>query len=357
MRIVIDLDGVICSLKKENETYSQVKPIEGVAEKISTLRKEGHYIIINTARHMLSTSNNIGLINKKIGKTTLQWLDDHNIEYDEILFAKPYGHVYIDDSAYHFTGWETISPSDFDTELLNIVIPMAGRGSRFADAGYEVPKPLIQIKGKPMFEWAAKTFSSITMKKRYIFIILREHAEKWNLDKEILKRYPDAEVIIIDDITRGQSETVLKAKEMIDNFNRLIIFNADTFSTIHHLEESIKDDKVDGSVACFTDQSGSDRYSFVAVDETNNILEAAEKRRISDFASNGLYYFKRGKDFVDAAEKMIETNETQKGEFYVMPIYNRLIKRGFRLKMIPVDENWILGTPDELEQFLQKYKD
>ena len=108
MRICIDLDGVICSLKKEGQTYSDVLPVDGAVEKIRALRKNGHYIIIYTARHMKTCSGNASLVMARIGKITLEWLEKYNIEYDEIMFGKPWANIYIDDNAMRFSQWKDI---------------------------------------------------------------------------------------------------------------------------------------------------------------------------------------------------------------------------------------------------------
>lgn len=108
-RICIDIDGVICEIKQPHETYADVKPIKNVAEKISALRKNGHYIILCTARHMKTCNGNVALVTSRIGKITLDWLEKHGIEYDEIQFGKPYAHVYIDDNAFRFSDWDSIN--------------------------------------------------------------------------------------------------------------------------------------------------------------------------------------------------------------------------------------------------------
>jgi len=108
MRIVIDLDGTICSLKTSAETYADVKVIPGAKEYIRKLRAEGHYIIIQTARNMATCDSNLGKVIKNVGKVTLEWLEKNEIEYDEIYFGKPNAHLYIDDRAFRFTDWESM---------------------------------------------------------------------------------------------------------------------------------------------------------------------------------------------------------------------------------------------------------
>ncbi len=109
MRLIIDLDGTICYLKEKHETYADVKPKEGAAEFVSNLRKQGHYVIIQTARNMATCEANLGKVMKNVGKITLEWLENHGIEYDEIYFGKPNGDLYIDDRALRFENWDSLS--------------------------------------------------------------------------------------------------------------------------------------------------------------------------------------------------------------------------------------------------------
>ncbi|GAL83343.1 capsule biosynthesis phosphatase [Sporocytophaga myxococcoides] len=109
MRIVIDLDGTICPIKEKGESYADLKPFDGAKERIRELKDAGHYIIINTARNMATCESNVGKVMKNVGKITLDWLDEHGIVYDEIFFGKPNGHVYIDDRALRFSGWDTVT--------------------------------------------------------------------------------------------------------------------------------------------------------------------------------------------------------------------------------------------------------
>ncbi len=109
MRLIIDLDGTICYLKQKNQSYTDVLPKEGASEFISGLRKQGHYVIIQTARNMATCQANLGKVVKNVGKITLEWLDKYNIEYDEIYFGKPNGDIYIDDRALRFESWDSLS--------------------------------------------------------------------------------------------------------------------------------------------------------------------------------------------------------------------------------------------------------
>ncbi|MBI5003533.1 NTP transferase domain-containing protein [Candidatus Kaiserbacteria bacterium] len=356
MRILIDLDGTICELRKKGQDYSDVRINPQAVERLRTLKAAGHYIILQTARHMKTCSGDQGQVVAKIGKKTLDWLARHEIPYDEIYFGKPYADVYLDDNARTFISWEDISAPEWDTERVNILIPMAGRGSRFAQAGFTDPKPLIPTHGATMVEWAMRSFDFLKQIKRYklIFIILKEHDEKYKLSTELKRKFgQDTVVIAIDEVTRGQAETCLAATSHIDNYNQLFIYNCDTYST-SKIWDLIQEEKPDGVIPVFT--ATDPRYSYAKVDEYGYVQQTAEKRAISDQASTGMYYFKRGSDFVRAAEKMIATGEMHNGEFYVIPCYNELLKSGKNIRTIPVDDYWVLGTPEELETFNKNFK-
>lgn len=114
MRIVIDLDGTICPIKKSGETYDALPILPGAAERIKELKAEGHYIIIQTARNMATQESNLGKVLKNVGKITLDWLELHNVEYDEIYFGKPNGNIYIDDRAFRFRGWDKLTKSTLE---------------------------------------------------------------------------------------------------------------------------------------------------------------------------------------------------------------------------------------------------
>lgn len=235
---------------------------------------------------------------------------------------------------------------------MNIVIPMAGRGQRFVDAGYRVPKPLIDVRGKPMYAWAVDGLP-LERARRLIFICLRQHLDGLALERDIRGRYARHEPVIqaLDGVTAGQACTVLTVRELIDGDEPLLIYNADTYcrTTLGQALEALG--PVDGVVDVF--HAEGDRWSFARVDSAMRVLETAEKRRISDWATTGLYYFRRGRDFVRHAEAMIAAGERAGGgEFYVAPVYNRLIQAGGDVRANPVADVWVLGTPEELATFV-----
>jgi len=238
---------------------------------------------------------------------------------------------------------------------MNIVMPMAGRGSRFAQVGIRTPKPLIDVRGKPMYAWATEGLP-LDLAKRLIFICLREHLEDLSLERDIKTRYAayDPVVIALDQVTEGQACTVLIARDLIDNDDPLLIFNADTYCPTT-IGQAISQwgPTVDGALDVFS--APGDKWSFARTDDQGRVLETAEKRRISPWASTGLYYFRRGRDFVFHTQAMVADNERSNNEFYVAPVYNRLIAAGADIRANRVDRIWVLGTPEDLEQFERAY--
>lgn len=357
MRIMIDLDGTICELKKEGQDYSEVKANPGAINKIQRLKEEGHYIIISTARHMKTCGGDHGKVMARIGKKTLDWLNENKVPYDEIYFGKPNAHVYIDDLAQKFTDWESMDPKDLNNDHINILIPMAGAGSRFVEAGYTEPKPLIDVLGEPMIKWALKSFNFLDKLKSYdlIFVILKEHDQKYELKNKLFKIFDkNIKIIELAEITRGQAETCLAADKYINNHNKLFIFNCDTFSTAP-IWDLILTENPDGILPCF--KATDPKYSFAGLDEYGYVSRTAEKDPISEHATNGMYYFKRGSDFVSAAEKQIKNNHMSNNEFYVAPLYNELIKSGKKIRVVKVENNNVMGTPEELNQFISKHNE
>lgn len=357
MRIMIDIDGTISELKKQGQTYNTVRANEGAVAHIKALKKAGHYIILQTARHMKTCGGDQGQVVAKIGKQTLDWLQDNQVPYDEIYFGKPYADVYLDDLAHPFTSWEEIIPSVFDDKKINILIPMAGAGSRFANAGFTDPKPLIPVHGKKMIEWALASFGELSSSPHVslIFVILQEHEQKYKLTGQLKTLFgKKIQIIILDKIEPGQAATCLKASALINNYNQLIIYNCDTYTTGNEqLLKIIESERPDGVIACF--KAKHPRYSYVRLDKAGYVTETKEKEVISNLATTGLYYFRRGRDFVTAAKKMVTEGETAKGEYFVAPVYNELLKSGKKIRTYLAEDNWVLGTPEELKVFKDSY--
>ncbi len=238
---------------------------------------------------------------------------------------------------------------------MNIVMPMAGRGSRFAEPGVSTPKPLIDVRGRPMYAWATDGLP-LAQAKQLIFICQREHLANCHLERDIRTRYERYQPIIVplDEVTQGQACTVLKAAQWIDTSDPLLIFNADTYcpTTIMDALDHWGSD-VDGALDVF--EAEGDRWSFARLIDEDRVVETAEKKRISAWASTGLYYFQRGQDFVRHATAMIAQDQRVNREFYVAPVYNAMIAQGAKIRANRVSEVWVLGTPEDLGRFLAAY--
>jgi dTDP-glucose pyrophosphorylase len=240
----------------------------------------------------------------------------------------------------------------WEDEKMNILIPMAGAGSRFQEAGYFFPKPLIEIQNKPMIQWV---IDSLNIKARYIFIIQKQHQEKYNIKSVLNILQPNCEIVELDHMTEGAACTTLLAKKYINNNNPLIIANSDQFIKWNS-SKTIYDcisKKVDGGILTF--ESIHPKWSYAKCDKDNYVTEVAEKKVISKNATVGVYYWNKGSDYVKFSEKMIKKNIRINNEFYVCPVFNEAIKAKKKIKIYDIDEMWGLGTPEDLNNFNRNY--
>jgi HAD superfamily hydrolase (TIGR01509 family) len=239
------------------------------------------------------------------------------------------------------------------SDKLNVLIPMAGAGSRFSKAGYTFPKPLIQVNGKPMIQVAIE---NLAIDANYIFVVLKEHIKKYNLDSLLNLIAPNCTIVECDELTEGAACTALLAKEYIDNDNPLFFANSDQYVEWNSVEFMylMQETKVDGGILTFKDTHP--KSSFAKVDKNNNVIEVAEKNPISDNATVGFYYWKHGSDFVKYAEQMISKNIRANGEFYICPVYNEAILNNKKVIIHEVKKMWSLGTPEDLNFYLENFK-
>ena len=237
---------------------------------------------------------------------------------------------------------------------MNVLIPMAGAGSRFQQAGYTFPKPLIDVEGKPMIQVVV---DNLNIDATYIYVVQKEHRVKYNLDTLLNLITPSCKIVEVDGITEGAACTTLLAKEFIDNDEPLVMANSDQFVEWDSNEFMYKmiEQKVDGGILTFT--ATHPKWSFVKVNEYGYVTEVAEKNPISDMATVGIYYWSKGSDYVKYAEQMIEKNIRTNNEFYTCPTFNEAIGDGKKIKTFNIEKMWGLGTPEDLKYFLEAYKD
>lgn len=235
--------------------------------------------------------------------------------------------------------------------MLNIVIPMAGHGSRFAKAGYVDPKPLIPVFGKPMIELVIDNLKP-NCNHRFIFICQAEHLHNYPLQNLLETKAPDCKIIEVSKVTDGAACTVLLAKEFINNYDQLMIANCDQYIDVNinnYLNRLSSD--VDGLI--MTMKESSDKWSYIELNSQNEITRVVEKEVVSDEATVGIYNYQHGSDFVKAAEQMIAKNCRVNNEFYVAPAYNEMIESGKKIVYFNIGKGMYgLGTPEDLASFI-----
>ena len=240
----------------------------------------------------------------------------------------------------------------WEDNKMNVLIPMAGAGSRFQQAGYTFPKPLIDVKGKPMIQVVVE---NLGIDANFIFVVQKEHREKYNLDTLLNLIAPNSKVVEVDGLTEGAACTALLAKEYIDNDNPLFFANSDQFVEWDSTEFMYKMNETDADGGIVSFRATHPKWSFAKVDENGLVTEVAEKNPISDIATVGYYYWKKGSDFVKYAEEMIEKDIRVNNEFYVCPVFNQAIEDGKQIRTFDIPKMWGLGTPEDLKYYLENY--
>jgi len=242
----------------------------------------------------------------------------------------------------------------WESKTMNVLIPMAGRGSRFASQGYTFPKPLIEVKGKPMIQVVVE---NLNIKANYTFIVQKEHYEKYSLNYLLPLIAPDCNIVQVDGITEGAACTTLLAKEFIDNDEPLIMANSDQFVEWDSNETlyAFQNDGIDGGIITFP--STHPKWSYAKLGDDGYVSEVAEKKPISEHATVGIYYWKKGSDYVKYAEQMIDKDIRTNNEFYVCPVFNEAIQDGKKIRIKDIQKNgmWGIGTPEDLSYFLENY--
>lgn len=237
---------------------------------------------------------------------------------------------------------------------MQILIPMSGAGRRFSEMGYHKPKPLIEFFSKPMIE---HVLENLNPDNSFTICVLREHFDS---DPDTFRRLGNKvsklNIVLVDKITRGAAETCLLAKRHIDPESPLMIANCDQMMKWDQkaFESFMSDWNLDGAMFVF--HKDSPAYSYVEVDGDRLALRTAEKQVISPHATTGIYVWNKGGDFVWAAENMIRKDIKHAGEYYVCPVYNENIERGDRIGIWEPEEHWPIGTPEDLESYIEKHR-
>ena len=235
---------------------------------------------------------------------------------------------------------------------IQILMPMGGLGSRFVEQGFDTPKPLIPVDGKPMFMRALDSFKPLN-KPDHIFVLRNEQVEKYSLDSQIKDFLPDCKISILDHNTKGAVETCMIAADNIDDDMPIIIADCDIYFQSTEYFRKISDNSADGLLLTF--KSDHPRYSYVSVDESGTATRTAEKIVISENAILGGYYFRSGRLFKDLASSFIDKPlPTDIKEYFVSHLYNLMIARGLKIQIATIDKKYIFGTPEELREYNKK---
>lgn len=242
---------------------------------------------------------------------------------------------------------------DARRRVVQLLIPAAGKGSRFAAAGYDKPKPFIDVAGMPMVERVWKNMGLRVSKATMIFH--RDHIAA-ETDTVAHLRHNGVGIVAIDKTTEGTACTLLHARSVIENENPLLIANSDQIidANINDMIDDCFERNLDGSILVFRDETRNPKWSFALLEDTGLVVKVAEKEPISDLATVGIYFFRRGRDFVHGAIDMIAQNDRVNSEFYTCPVYNYAIKSGLKIGVYEISPSAMhgIGTPEDLNLYL-----
>jgi NDP-sugar pyrophosphorylase family protein len=238
---------------------------------------------------------------------------------------------------------------------VNVIVPAAGEGSRFAKAGWKKPKPFIDVLGRPML---SHVIDNVSPRGSQTTVLLRKQHQAEQAGAVLDLEARGVTVIPVEKLTEGTASTVLLARPAFDDERPMMVANADQivdFDVSDFVEDCFSR-HLDGSILVFRDPEMDPKWSFARVGADGLVQEVAEKKPISDLATVGIYLFARGRDYVSAAADMMAANERVNGEFYTCPVYNFMIAHGARIGVykVPMQAMQGLGTPEDLEAFIMK---
>lgn len=373
--LIVDVDGTLCPVKRPGERYEDLVPYHSMIEALRMRQAEGFRIVLHTARNVRTHNGELGLINRHTLPALMDWVERWDIPCDAVIVGKPWPGqegYYVDDRAVRPSEFLSKSHAEITellskekkqheranigmkTEEVNIVITMAGRGSRFRAAGYTKPKYEIEVGGRTLFDWSMLSLKQfLNRPHKLIFVILGE------LDAEAFVRKACSEngldlgdIIQLAEVTDGQATSALAAKEIWNASAPLLIYNIDTFVEPQALRPFDIQEGADAWAPCFL--ADGDHWSFIRIGEDGCwAVEVAEKRRISENATIGLYWFSSASLYESLYNEHFMAGGEEAGERYIAPLYNTLINRGGRLGIatVPLGQVHPLGTPDEVKAF------
>lgn len=240
-------------------------------------------------------------------------------------------------------------------KAVQVVIPAAGSGSRFAKAGFKKPKPFIDVAGLPMIE---RVVRNLGVRHSQVTLIFRKEHVVAEPEAIAALHRSGAHIFTIDGLTEGTACTLLQARSSIDNEDPLLIANSDQlvdFDINDMIDDCLERD-FDGSILVFRNPERDPKWSFAKLGDRGQVVRVAEKEPISDLATVGIYFFRRGMDFVRGAIDMIAHNDRVNNEFYTCPVYNYAIDNGLRIGVYEISQSGMhgIGTPEDLAAYLEK---
>lgn len=243
--------------------------------------------------------------------------------------------------------------------MINLVIPMAGEGKRFVDAGYVDPKPFIAVNGRTMIQLVVENIVSrlvLSKQIRLVLLVRKEHISRAKLlSFDNCPQVAEVRIVSVEELTQGAACTVLLARDIIDSFEPLVIANSDQIVKGFNLNTALSLlGPRDSGIVTFEDKTRNSKWSYVLFNADAEVCSTIEKNALSTTATAGIYLFRHGKAFVTAAEDMIAADDRTNGEFYVCPVFNYLIARGGEVGIYSVLPSHMkgLGTPEDLQKFL-----
>ena len=232
-------------------------------------------------------------------------------------------------------------------------MPMAGAGSRFAKQGYNLPKPLIILNGKPFFYWAVRSITDFVDVEDITFVVLKEHIEKFAIDQKIKELFKDAKIVVIESLLNGALLTSLKGLESIKDNNPILFNDCDHAFLSQAFNRFCYEGGSDVDGALLTFSSNSPKFSYLQLDEHNNVIKTVEKVVVSPFAICGAYYFKNKTILENCSKEYLDN--CQYNEYFMSGVYNIMASKGMKIRNFPCDIHVSFGTPEEFKQVKKLY--
>lgn len=230
---------------------------------------------------------------------------------------------------------------------LTLIIPAAGRGSRFKKNGITTPKPLIELNDRPFFWWAAESIRQKTLVNELIFVVLEEHVTQFSIDTEIKSYYPDAKILILSEVTKGAAETALLAINTMETDGPFAINDCDHAFSLNNVNEIVSDLNSEADAALIYFNSNNPAYSYAQLDQNNKVIGTVEKEVVSHCAIAGCYFFKNKETYINAYNQYIKN--CNYNEYFISGIYNELAKEPKSISIFELESHCAFGTPEEYQ--------